>query len=446
MELLMQNKRLNTIDEYVNNISKFVKEHEGVRFQGLSSKINEDILLEVHRKMVGKKAVGVDKVSKTEYEKDLEGNVENLVKRLKLDSYNPKPSRRVHIPKLGNKGQTRPLGISCYEDKLVETAVAKLLSAVYEPKFMEFSYGFRPGRSCHGAISELRNTIMTHKINYVVEADIKSFFDSIDHEWMIKFLEHDIADKKLMRLVMKFLKAGILEDGEHVCSEEGTPQGNAMSPVLANIYLQYVLDIWFEKVVKKQCVGEAYIVRYCDDFVCTFQYEGEAKRFMKMLEERLKNFSLELAKDKTRLLEFGKYAKENRAKRGRNKPETFNFLGFTFCCGKARSSNKFNVILRTERKRFNEKLKKLRIWLHNNRTTPVKMMIERVNRSLIGHYNYYGVPTNVSCLSTFRRRIDEAIFKTLNRRSQRRSYTWPEFRNKVLARFPLVEPKIYVRI
>jgi group II intron reverse transcriptase/maturase len=431
------------IKEYTDNISKFVIEHRDLRIQNLSSKINVEVLLEMHHTIDGRKAVGIDGKTKEEYAKNLAGNVEDLVARLKRDSYNPKPSRRVRIPKPGKPGKTRPLGISCYEDKLVESAVAKLLSAVYEPKFMEFSYGFRPNRSCHNAISKLENIIMTKKVSYIVEADIKSFFDMLDHEWLIKFLEYDIADKKLMRLIRKFLKAGIMENGELIDKTEGSPQGNIMSPVLANVYLHHVLDLWFEKGVKKLCAGEAYMIRYADDNVWAFQNENDAKQFLELLKERLSKFGLEIAEDKTRMLEFGRYASERRAKRGLGRPETFNFLGFTFCCGKAKFSDKFSLRLRTDSKRIPEKLRKLKTWLLDNLSLSVDEIMERVNKSLIGHFNYYGVPTNVKQLRIFKKSVIRIIFKALNRRSQKKSYTWRMFNDKILGQFSLARPKIY---
>ena len=434
------------IDEYTDNISRFVIEHSDLRVQNLSSKINVEVLLEMHQAIDGRKAVGVDGETKEEYAKNLLGNVEDLVSRLKSDSYNPKPSRRVRIPKPGKQGKTRPLGISCYEDKLVESAVASLLSAVYEPKFMEISYGFRPKRSCHNAIGKLKEIIMTRKVRYIVEADIKSFFDTLDHEWLIKFLEYDIADKKLIRLIKKFLKAGIMENGKHINKTEGSPQGNIMSPILANVYLHYVLDLWFAKSVKKSCAGEAYAVRYADDNVWAFQYERDAKRFMELLKERLSKFGLEIAEDKTKMLEFGRYAEQERAKCGLGRPETFNFLGFTFCCGKAKFSDKFCLKLRTDRKRIPEKLRKLKMWLMDNRHLQVDEIMERVNKSLIGHFNYYGVSTNVRQLEIFKRRVEEIIFKVLNRRSQKRSYNWNEFYDKILGNFSLAKPKVYVQV
>lgn len=434
------------IDNVTNNISKFVCDHKGVRIQNLSSKINKEMLLEINRKMSGKKAIGIDGVHKEEYEMKLGDNINCLVERLKRDTYRPKPSKRVRIPKPGSRGKTRPLGISCYEDKLVEASVSKLLMAIYEPKFMEFSYGFRPQRSCHQVIGTVREKIATRKVNYVVEVDIKSFFDTLDHEWLLKFLGHDIADKKLIRLIKKFLKSGVMENGKIMDKTEGSPQGNVMSPVLANIYLHYVLDLWFEKVVKKQLNGEGYIVRYADDFVCLFQFENEACWFLGLLKRRLKKFGLEVSEEKTRVLEFGKYAKERRAKRGLGKPETFNFLGFTFCCGKAKFNDEFCVWMRTDRKKFNEKLKKLRIWLKENRTLPIDKLMYKVNQSLRGHYNYYGVPTNLKRLDEFRKQMEKIIYEVLNKRSQRRSFDWDKFNRIVLKRYPLIRPRICVYV
>jgi len=434
------------IGNITDNISKFVCDHKGLRIQNLSSKINKEVLLRMHRTIDGRKAVGVDGVQKEEYGKKLDENIDCLVKKLKQDSYQPKPSRRVRIPKPGSKGKTRPLGISCYEDKLVESAVSRLLIAVYEPKFLDVSYGFRPKRSCHQAIKVTGNAIATKKVNYVVEVDIKSFFDTLDHDWLIKFLENDIADKKLIRLIKKFLKAGVMANGTIIDKTEGSPQGNIMSPVLANVYLHYVLDLWFEKVVKNQVEGEAYLVRYADDFVCLFQFENEAKCFLNNLKVRLSNFGLETAEEKTKVLEFGRYAKERRARKGLGKPETFNFLGFTFCCGKAKFSDAFCLWMQTDRKKFNEKLKKLRIWLKDNRTTPMDELMDRVNKSLIGHYNYYGIPTNVRRLREFKHKVEAIIFQVLNKRSQRKSLTWDEFNKRVLERYPLARPRIYAYI
>jgi group II intron reverse transcriptase/maturase len=413
------------IEEYIRYIKSFSEQNPNVRIQNLSSKVNKQALADLHQKMDARKAAGIDYVTKGEYSSNLEANLERLEMRLKLDRYAPKPSKRVHIPKAG--GKLRPLGISCYEDKLVEANVAELLAAVYEPKFMNSSYGFRPERDCHQAISELRRQIIAEKTNFVVEADIKSFFDTMDHEWMMKFLEHDIADRKFLRLIGKFLKAGVMENGKFEERKEGTPQGSGISPVLANIYLHYVLDLWFEKAVKKECRGYAGIVRYADDFVCVFQYKSDAEKFMKELMERLKKFNLEAAPEKTKLIEFGKFAGQNRAARKEGKPETFNFLGFTLYCSKS-VGGKFIVKLKTDRTRVAKKLKLLKEWLRKNRTMRTDELVEKLNKSLIGYYNYYYVSTNTKTVWTFVDKVGGLVFKWLNRRSQRKSYAWDEFK------------------
>ncbi|MBK5254372.1 MAG: group II intron reverse transcriptase/maturase, partial [Peptostreptococcaceae bacterium] len=301
------------------------------KVQNIASYINEPTLKAIHKKMDGNKAKGIDKVAKEDYSVNLEANVENLVKRMKSGSYKPEPIRRVYIPKDGSN-KMRPLGISCYEDKLIENTIAQILTMVYEPKFFNESFGFRPNRSCHQAVKEIIENVQHHKVSYIVEADIKGFFDNVDHDWLIKFLEHDIADKRFIEIIKKFLKAGIMEDGKYLESDKGTPQGNGASPILANVYLHYVLDYWFDVKIKRQCKGEAYLIRYCDDFVCCFQNKWEAEEFYQRLIERFKKFGLELALEKTKILEFGRFAKQNRAKQGLGKPETFDFLGFTFYC------------------------------------------------------------------------------------------------------------------
>lgn len=302
----------------------------GRRVENHACLINVKSLMDVHRRMDGRKATGIDRVSKEDYNKNVTENLTALVKRMASGGYYPQPSRRVYIDKLGSK-KKRPLGISCYEDKLVEHAVAGILTEVYEPKFMDFSYGFRPNKSCHQAIQEVVYQTQGYT-GYVVEADIRSFFDTLDHEWLMKMLEHDIADRKFLEIIRRFLKAGIMEDGKFLEADRGSPQGNGVSPVCANVYLHYVLDLWFEKHVKPTCRGEAHLIRYADDFVCTFQYWGDANRFYEELPKRFDKFGLSLAEEKTRIVEFGRFAEENRARQGEGKPETFDFLGFTFYC------------------------------------------------------------------------------------------------------------------
>ena len=415
------------------------------RVQNLAPYINKETLEEAHRRMNPKKARGWDEVSKEDYAVHLEANLESLVDRMKKGSYRPEPSRRAYIPKAGSdKG--RPLGISCYEDKLVENVVASILNLVYEPKFMDASFGFRPGRSCHGAIREIIEMVQYRKVNYVVEADIKGFFDNVDHEWLIKFLEHDIADKRFIEIISKMLKAGVMEDGEFQETEKGTPQGNGASPILANIYLHYVLDLWFEKRVRKGCRGDAYLIRYCDDFVCCFRYRDEAEKFYADLIERFAKFGLEIAVDKTKILEFGRFAKENREKRGEGKPETFDFLGFTFYCGTDSWKQFFRCRVKTSKKKFRAKLLAVKEWLKRNRNMPVSMLIAKLNQGLIGHYAYYGVTDNTRELKNFQNAVKWLLFKWLNRRSQRRSYTISQFFDGLLKTCPLAEPHIRVSL
>ncbi|WP_428868075.1 reverse transcriptase domain-containing protein [Clostridium sediminicola] len=279
-----------------------------------------------------------------------------------------------------------------------------------------------------------------------MEADVKGFFDNVDHEWMLKFLEHDIADKKFIEIIKKFLKAGIMEDGKYLDSERGTPQGNGASPVLANIYLHYVLDNWFNVRVKRNCQGEAYLIRYCDDFVCCFQNKWEAERFYQNLIERFKKFGLELALDKTKILEFGRFARQNRAKRGLRKPETFDFLGFTFYCSENGNKEFFRCKVKTCKKKLRSKIKKMKEWIKYNRTMPVEILIKKINQKLRGHYQYYGVTDNTRSVKSYLNMVKWLLFKWLNRRSERRSYTADTFYNGLLRTFPLLEPEIKVSL
>lgn len=411
------------------------------KVQNLAHYINKKTLIASHKQMNGKKAKGVDGIAKDDYAVELEANVEHLVKRMKSGSYKPEPSRRVYIPKDGSD-KMRPLGISCYEDKLVENVIAEILTMVYEPKFYNNSYGFRPNRNCHQAVREIVEMTQYRKVNYIVEADIKGFFDNVDHEWMIKFLEHDIADKKFIDIIKKFFEAGIMEDGKYFEKERGTPQGNGASPVLANIYLHYILDKWFEVVIKRKCQGEAYLIRYCDDFVCCFQNKWEAEKFYEELIARFEKFGLELALEKTKILEFGRFAKENRAKRGLEKPETFDFLGFTFYCSTSGKKEFFRCKVRTSKKKLRSKIRAMKQWIKYNRTMPVGDLIKKINQKLRGHYQYYSVTDNTKSVKSYLNMTKWLLYKWLNRRSQRRSYTIDTFFNGLLRTFPLLEPKI----
>jgi group II intron reverse transcriptase/maturase len=410
------------------------------RVQTLMHYVSKQNLIEEHRQQQKGKATGIDGVSKEAYGEDLEANIDDLLIRMKAFSYRPQAVRRAYIPKAGSD-KMRPLGIPAYEDKLVQGVIRKVLDQIYEGKFYNFSYGFREGKSCHQAIREVNQLIMTKKINFIVDADIKGFFDNVDHEWLMRFLEHDIADKNFLRYIKRFLKAGIMEDMKYHESDRGTPQGGLISPVCANVYLHYVLDMWFDKVVKKQCKGEAHIVRYADDFICMFQYENEANAFYKALDARLKKFNLELAKDKSKIIRFGRFAKQHSAD---GKTDTFDFLGFTHINGET-LTGKYTVLHRTSKKKLKAKKQKVRDWLKENIHGKPSDTIELLNKKLVGHYRYYGISGNYEGLLKFYRYIRIALFKTLTRRSQRAYLTWRRFR-MLLEKHPIAEPKIYVNI
>jgi len=394
--------------------------------------VNKTTLKEVHKKQEKNKASGIDKVTKEEYGKNLDDNIENLLARMKTFSYRPQPVRRTYIEKEG-KSETRPLGIPAYEDRLVQGVIADLLDVIYDFKFYDFSYGFREGRDCHMAIEHL-DKILMGKTSWVVDADIKSFFDSVDHEWMMKFLEHEIADKNLLRYIKRFLKAGIMEAGQFEETDSGVPQGGLCSPVMANVYLHYVLDMWFEIKVKKASRGMAEIVRYADDFVCCFQYEEDARNFYGALIERLAKFGLELSEDKSQIIKFGRYAGDE--------ARTFDFLGFTFISGKSRNG-KFTVKCHTSEKKLKVKRAKAKKWIWQNMHTPVGELISKLNMKLRGHYNYYGLSQNFGKMNGFYRYVTRTLFKTLNRRGGKHKLNWGDF-GKILEHNPLLPPKITV--
>lgn len=424
-------------------IAQIAKERPKEKFTSLAHLIDEEMLLECHKELSGNKATGVDEVTKAEYEADLQENIRKLHESLKNKAYIPQPVRRVYIPKAGSE-KGRPIGIPAYEDKIVQLAISKILTAIFEQDFMDFSYGFRPHRSAHDALKSLNDIIITKKINWIVDADIKGFFEHIDHKWMMKCLEVRISDTSLLRIIARILKSGVMEEGKIVLTEEGTPQGGIISPILANIYLHYVLDLWFEKIMKKQFRGSAEIVRYADDFICGFQYKEDAERFYNELIERLKKFNLEIAKEKSKIIEFGRFAAQNREARGEGKPQTFDFLGFTHYCGTSKS-DKFRVKRKTSRKKFKGAVQKMVKWIKFNRTKPINELWKGIAVKLTGHYRYYGVTDNSRMMGKYKHIVEKELFKWLNRRSQRKSYTWEKFQKYLKAKsLPL--PKIYLNM
>lgn len=432
-----------TMETKLARIAEVAKTRPEEKFTSLAHLINEEMLMACHHELARDKAPGVDKVTKEAYQNDLAENLQKLVRRLKQKSYLPQPVRRVYIPK-GDGKTERPLGIPAYEDKIVQMAMTKILQAIYEQDFLDFSYGFRPGKSCHQALKRLNQIIEWGKINYVVDADIRGFFDNVDHKRLIEFLGHRIRDLNLKRYVARFLKAGIMEKGKWEPSVKGTPQGGVISPHLANVYLHYVLDLWFAIVVKKKCRGEAQIVRYCDDFVCCFQYKEEAEWFYRALKDRLAKFGLEIAEEKSKIIQFGRFAEADSHKLGRGKPDTFDFLGFTHYCSKSQKG-KFRVKRKTSKKKYKARVMNFKAWIKEARNWHIQDILNTVRAKLVGHYRYYGITDNFAMLKSYQLAIQKLLYKWLNRRSQRKSFSLEQF-DRFLKFNPLPRPKIYVNI
>ena len=405
------------------------RELVGERFTSLMGMLFAPDELRASFERQGKnKAPGVDGVRKADYALGLDERIADLSKRLRRLGYRPKPSRRTYVPKAS--GGRRPLGIPGFEDRIVQDKLSQILQAIWEPEFRDCSYGFRPGRSAHDALRRVAEVITNGHTQWVVEADIKGFFDHVNHEHLLRFLRHRIADPCFVRIIQRFLKAGVMEDGAVSASEEGTPQGGLVSPVLANIYLHYVLDMWFEIRYARTCRGKAYLVRYADDFIACFQNEEDARRFRSELTKRLAEFDLEVEPSKTAVLRFGSSAQRNCDRDGLRRSKTFNFLGFTHYVGRSRSG-RFVVGRRTEGKRFRKKLQMLNKRLRQLRVEGGKAMMDYFKRHLGGHIRYYGVSGNYRQLKAYAYWASRLLFKWLNRRSQRRSITWERF-SKIL--------------
>lgn len=427
----------------LTRISELAKAKPDMVFTSLAHHLNEKHLKQCHHELPAGKATGVHGVTKEDYASNLDENIKDLVGRLKRKAYRPTPVRRTYIDKPGSK-KKRPLGIPDHEDKIVQRGLSKILNAIYENDFLDSSFGFRPNRNCHDALKVLNVYIEKRYTNHIVDADIKGFFDNVDHEWMMKFLKHRINDPSLLRMIARFLKGGYMEEGKYLKTDKGTPQGGIISPILANVYLHYVLDLWFEKVVKRQCRGEAYIVRYADDFVCCFQYKSDAENFYNALIKRLKKFNLEIEEDKTKVIPFGRFAEQDSKRKGNGKPATFDFLGFTHYCGKSRDE-RFRVKRKTSRKKTTAKLKSHKQWLQENRTRDIKDIMNRITRSLKGYYNYYCITDNTTEVENFVDDVKRLLFKWMNRRSQRKSFSWDKF-NLFLKKYPIPRPTVRVNI
>jgi len=420
----------------LNRVRQTARQDKEVRFTALLHHVNIDLLRSSYNSLKRQAAAGVDEMTWEEYGGDVEERLSDLHGRIHSGGYRAQPSRRVWIPK--TDGRQRPLGIAALEDKIVQRAVGTVLNQIWEEDFRGFSYGFREKRSQHQALDALYVGITQRKVDWVLDLDIKSFFDKIGHEWMIQFVEHRIGDQRVVRLIRKWLKAGVMDDGRWFETEEGTPQGSVISPVLANLYLHYVLDLWVEAWRKKEAQGEVIIVRYADDAVLGFQKREDADRFLKELQERVRKFGLELHPEKTRLIEFGRYAAERRKKRGEGKPETFNFLGFTHICGRSRKGY-YTVIRKTIGKRMAAKLKdirqKLRKRMHES-TQENRKWLQSVVR---GYFQYHAVPGNEERMRGFRSDVLRIWFRQIRRRSQKCRWTWTRFLERLGAWIPPVE-------
>jgi len=410
-----------------------------LRFTALLHHIyNRETLRTAYLRLKKEAAPGVDGETWRHYGEKLEENLQDLSERLKRGAYRAKPVRRVYIPKAD--GRQRPLGVMALEDKIVQRAAVEVLNAIYETDFLGFSYGFRPGRSQHKALDALYTGLLTRKVNWVLDLDIQGFFDGISHEWLVKFIEHRIADRRVVRLIQKWLRAGVLEDGKRIRVEEGTPQGGSASPLLANVYLHYVFDLWVQAWRRKQAHGDVIVVRFADDIVVGFHSKADAEQFRAELTERMRKFNLELHPEKTRLLEFGPFAINDRQKRGEGKPETFNFLGFTHICVKKRSNGMYTVLRQTIRKRLQAKLNEVKAELQRRMHDPIPEVGQWLGSVVGGHFRYYGVPMNNPALDVFRFQVVRHWYRTLLRRSQKGRIPLDRLRRLVARWLPMVRP------
>lgn len=381
-----------------------------------------DTLREAYYSLKRDAAAGIDGETWRHYEENLEENLQDLSGRLKRGAYRAKPVRRTYIPKAD--GKQRPLGVPVLEDKIVQYATVLIVNTIYETEFLGFSYGYRPGRSQHYCLDALYVGILTNKVNWIIDADIRGFFDTLDHGWLVKFIEHRIGDPRVVRLIQKWLRAGVMERGQWQAVEEGTPQGGVISPLLSNVFLHYVLDLWIHQWRRSQAQGDVIVVRWADDFVIGFQSKSEAERCLAELKKRFEKFGLALHPDKTRLLEFGAFAIDNRRRRNQGRPETFDFLGFTHICAKKRSNGMFTVVRKTVRKRLSRKLQEVKVELRKRMHAPIPEQGKWLRSVVGGFFRYHGVPTNGAALYRFWFQVGHYWHHTLCRRGGRNRLTW----------------------
>jgi len=418
----------------LDRIREAARKDKSLRFTSLMHHITIELLRESFRALKRDAAPGVDDVTWRQYGEQLEERLPELHERVQSGRYRARPSKRIWIPK--PDGRKRPIGIAVLEDKIVQQAAVGVLNQIYEEAFLGFSYGFRPNRHQHQALDAVWVGITQRKVNWVLDADIRGFFDAIDHEWLMKFLEHRIADPGFLLLIRKWLRAGVSEAGQWSMTKVGTPQGAVISPLLANIYLHYVMDLWVDSW-RKRVRGDVIIVRYADDWVMGFQYQKEAQLFLQELRDRLAKFGLEMHHEKTRLIEFGRFAKANRTKREEGKPETFDFLGFTHICAITGKTKRFTIRRKTIAKRLRAKVKAVKEEIAKQRHSPVPEQGTWLRSVLNGHFNYYAVPGNKKSLEDFRTQVMRGWFWALRRRSQKaRRLTWDRFKRLVVTWLP----------
>jgi RNA-directed DNA polymerase len=409
------------VSQALDRVRQAARQRKKEKFTALLHHVSVDLLRESFFALKRDAAPGVDGMTWEDYEADLERNLTDLRARVQRGAYRALPSRRTYIPKAD--GRQRPLAVAALEDKIVQRAIVAVLNCIYEEEFLGFSYGFRPGRGQHDALDALCVGITTRKVNFIFDADVRSFFDEVSQSCLVRFVEHRVGDPRIIRLIRKWLKAGVLEDGIVTVSDKGTGQGSVISPLLANVYLHYTFDLWAERWRRREATGDMIIVRYADDIVVGFEHETDARRFWDAMRKRLEEFSLSLHPDKTRLIEFGRHAADRRAKRGLGKPETFQFLGFVFICGRSRKG-RFQLKRKTRRDRMRAKLKKIKAELRERMHQPIPEQGRWLAQIVRGFYNYHAVPTNMPALRAFRYYIERLWVRTLRRRSQKDRFAW----------------------